>query len=177
MVKLLVAIFTTEFNTSSGFCLHDLMCLCLLWQCLKLVYNTCIQGFHSVSIYLLLSASHACQQIKLQNIVLSKLYQKLNLMKQEVIALQVNEKEEENLFISRYKEKKKKWMSFVILHLQCNDFLFHSIELLILNQRNTGTNSMELKTWQCLSFHVQFLQLFNLKDWKPPSQLPFCLTF
>ena len=40
---------------SSGFCLPDLMCLCLLWQCLKLVYNTCIQGFHSVSIYLLLS--------------------------------------------------------------------------------------------------------------------------
>ena len=33
-------------------------------------------------------------------------------MKQEVIALQVNEKEEENLFISRYKEKKKEMNEF-----------------------------------------------------------------
>ena len=66
-------------------------------------------------------------------------------MKQEVIALQVKKKKEENSHSFLDIRKKRNELVLLSFFFTCNAMTSCFIELLILNLGNTGTNSMELK--------------------------------
>ena len=76
-------------------------------------------------------------------------------------------------FFSRYKKKREmNKFCYLFSSLAMQWLLVSFIWVVDIEPKKHRHHSMELKTWQFLQLlHVQFLQLFNLQDCKPPGQL------